>query len=137
MAVSFHNEGTNFEIKQKRRHKKWITEYLQINNRIPGRLTFIFTTNDLLRKINREFLQHNHFTDVITFDYTEGKEISGDIFISIDQVRLNAVEYESAFEKELRRVMIHGVIHLMGHTDKTVKEREAMRKMEDVALNLW
>ncbi len=87
--------------------------------------------------MNREHLNHNHNTDVITFDYTEGNIISGDIFISIEEVRENAGIYKSPFEDELRRVMIHGVLHMMGFNDARTREREEMREMENEALNLW
>ncbi len=137
MAVSFHNQGTKDVLRNKRKHTYWIRDWLHLHQFKPGNIAFIFTTNPALRKINREFLQHNHFTDVITFDYTEEKVISGDIFISTDQVKKNAVGYRVGFEDELRRVMIHGVLHLMGYDDRTEEERNVMRKMEDDALNLW
>lgn len=137
MAISFHNQGTKDVLRNKRKHTYWIRDWLHLHQFKPGNITFIFTTNTALRKINREFLQHNHFTDVITFDYTEEKVISGDIFISADQVKKNAVEYAVGFEDELRRVIIHGVLHLMGYDDRTEEERNVMRKMEDDALNLW
>ncbi|HDS06402.1 MAG TPA: rRNA maturation RNase YbeY [Bacteroides sp.] len=135
--MSFHNQGTKDVLRNKRKHTYWIRDWLHLHQFKPGNITFIFTTNTALRKINREFLQHNHFTDVITFDYTEEKVISGDIFISADQVKKNAVEYAVGFEDELRRVIIHGVLHLMGYDDRTEEERNVMRKMEDDALNLW
>lgn len=137
MEVSFHREGTGYEPGERRAHKKWICKYIELHKKDPGSITFIFTSNDYLRRINREYLQHNHFTDVITFDYSEGEVISGDIFISIDQVRENAGTYGVKFEEELKRVMIHGVLHLMGYKDRSVHERKIMRKMEDEALNLW
>jgi len=87
--------------------------------------------------MNREYLNHDYYTDVITFDYTEGDIISGDIFISIDQVRLNASAFEQDFNVELRRVMVHGVLHLIGFNDASAPEKEEMRKMENEALHLW
>ena len=137
MKIAFHSEKIRFKPGQRRRLKKWICRYIRLHSKIPGKLNFIFTSNDHLRKINREFLKHNHFTDVITFDYTEEKVITGDVFISIDQVRENACRYEVGFEEELRRVMIHGVLHLIGYEDRSCEEKEHMRKMEDDALNLW
>ena len=87
--------------------------------------------------MNREYLNHNYFTDVITFDYTERGIISGDVFISVEQVIANAASYDTEPDEELRRVMVHGVLHLMGFRDGTEKEREEMRKLEDEALLLW
>jgi len=137
VAVSFHKQGTGHVLRNKRKHKKWIEDYLKLHKFVTGEIDFIFTTNRYLRKINRKFLQRNYFTDVITFDYTEGRIISGDVFISAEQVKENAVEYGKEFEDERRRVMIHGVLHLMGYGDKSKEEKRVMRKMEDDALNLW
>lgn len=83
------------------------------------------------------YLNHDYFTDVITFDYSEGNVISGDVFISIDRVRLNARIYDEGFEEELKRVMIHGVLHLLGFGDATDVEKQQMRKLENDALHLW
>lgn len=87
--------------------------------------------------MNRQYLNHNHFTDVITFDYSEDQVVSGDIFISMDQVWENADHYRCHREEELRRVMIHGVLHLMGYQDKKPEETAIMREKEKDALNLW
>ena len=87
--------------------------------------------------MNQEFLNHNYFTDVITFDYSEGRVISGDVFISAEQVEINAGNYGTEPEEEMRRVMIHGVLHLMAYNDGTEEERESMRQLENEALHLW
>lgn len=87
--------------------------------------------------MNREYLNHDYDTDVITFDYTEGDTVSGDVFISVEQVRINARKYEQEFDKELRRVMVHGVLHLIGFGDAEQDEKKLMRKMENDALHLW
>ncbi|MFH0759270.1 MAG: rRNA maturation RNase YbeY [Bacteroidota bacterium] len=115
----------------------WISDCIRRHRKIPGTITFIFTSNAQLLRMNKKYLNHNYFTDVITFDYTEGKEISGDIFISIDQVRENAIAYKVMEEEELRRVMIHGVLHLIGFNDDVKEEQVVMREMEKEALNLW
>lgn len=137
MAVRFHREGIEFELKEKRRHKRWIKEALEAHQKIPGEINFIFTGNEQLRLINREYLNHNYFTDVITFDNTQGKLVAGDIFISIDQVKRNAVEYQCDWEEELRRVMIHGVLHMLGYKDKMAADERLMREKENDALHLW
>ena len=97
----------------------------------------MFTSNEQLKLINQEYLNHNYFTDVITFDYTSENVVSGDIFISVDQVKLNAEMYAVSFQEELRRVLIHGVLHLMGYNDASVEEKELMREKENDALHLW
>jgi len=135
--ITFHGEEIRFELKQKIFHKKWIRYWLESHHLQPGALSFIFTSNERLKLMNQEFLNHNYFTDVITFDYSEGKSISGDVFISIEQVRLNAKEYTVSVEEEQRRVMIHGVLHLMGYTDASDEEKQIMRKKENEALHLW
>ena len=137
MPVTFHTEDIFFDLSQKQKHRHWISTWIESHEFICGNLSFIYTSNNNLRDINRRFLNHNYFTDVITFDYREGKILSGDIFISVDQVRENAVSYKTKAEDELRRVMIHGVIHLQGYRDETEEERETMHKMENEALLLW
>jgi probable rRNA maturation factor len=137
VSVSFHSEHLTFNLKQKTRHKDWIKRCVSLHSKIPGDINFIFTSNEHILRINRDYLNHNYFTDVITFDYTEGDIISGDVFISLDQVKENASFYEVPAEDELRRVMIHGVLHLIGVKDSTNGERETMMEMENEALHLW
>lgn len=137
MAISFHLQHPTFTLEKKSVHKKWIRTCVEKFNRKLGSISFIFTTNEELLQMNQEFLNHNYFTDVITFDYGEGEEISGDVFISVDQVALNAIEYGEASEDEMRRVMIHGILHLLAFDDATEQERRQMRKLENDALLLW
>ncbi len=105
-------------------------------NKKDGELSFIFCSDEYLLKMNNDYLKHNFYTDVITFDYTEGDIISGDIFISIDRVKENAEKYNVSFENELQRVMIHGVLHLVGYNDKTEEEQKQMREKESQYLNI-
>ncbi len=137
MALSFHSEAIRFDLKQKVRHKNWIRNWISLYKKVPGDLSFVFTSNEQLKLINQEYLNHNYFTDVITFDYTNENVISGDIFISIDQVKLNAEMYEVPFQEELRRVLIHGILHLMGYKDASVEEKYLIREKENEALHLW
>ena len=137
MPVRFHTEKVSFNLRQKLKHKKWINQWIVSQGAVGGALSFIFTSNKQLRLINRKYLNHNYFTDVITFSYREGDLISGDIFISIEQVEINAKSYNTDQEDELRRVMIHGVNHLLGFDDGNDVERERMRQMENEALHLW
>lgn len=137
MPVTFHTEKTKFNLKQKLKHKRWIISWIESQGAVCGQLAFIFTSNKELLSINQEYLNHNYNTDVITFDYTDGETISGDVFISVEQVDINAKEYNSERGEELRRVMAHGVIHLLGYDDASEEERLNMRKMENEALHLW
>ena len=137
MAIAFHTQDSKFSLKQKTKHRLWISAYIVERGFMAGELSFIFTSNTYLLSQNREYLNHNYFTDVITFDYSEQKILAGDVFISVDQVRLNAAEYRVSFDEELRRVIIHGVLHLMGLNDSTEEEKEEMRAGENKALKLW
>jgi rRNA maturation RNase YbeY len=137
VPVSFHIEEVKFNLKHKLKHNQWIREWIFMNNKTPGTLSFILTSNERIRLINSEYLNHNYFTDVISFDYTEGELISGDIVISVEEVKKNAEFYGADLEDELRRVMIHGVNHLLGYSDGSLEEKEIMRKKENEALHLW
>ena len=100
------------------------------------RYPIIFCSDPYILDINQRYLQHDYFTDIITFDYCEGKVLSGDLFISIDTVRENAAEYGASFEEELNRVMVHGLLHLIGYDDHTPAEQQEMRSKEDYYLSI-
>ncbi len=134
MAIYFHVELEGFEIENESHVRRWIKNSIISENYHPGEINFIFVTNRQILDINRTYLKHNFFTDVITFEYNEGGSISGDVFISIDQVKENSIKYKTKFTEELRRVMIHGVLHLTGYSDKTPVEKETMRKKENEKL---
>ncbi len=111
-------------------------EFLISNeNKIDGELSFIFCSDNYLLGINKNYLKHDFYTDVITFDYCENDIISGDIFISIERIKENAKTFNTTFENELYRVMIHGILHLVGYNDKTDKEQKQMREKENFYLN--
>ena len=137
MPVTFHTEKTDFNLEQKLQHKRWIKQWIESEKAVCGNLSFVFTSNKQIKLINQQYLNHNYYTDVITFDYTEGDHISGDIFISIEEVYNNAKRYNTETEEELRRVMVHGVNHLLGYGDENDEERITMRQMENEALHLW
>lgn len=137
MPVTFHTEKADFNLGQKLQHKRWIKLWIESQDAVCGNIAFVYTSNRQIKLINQEYLNHNYFTDVITFDYTERDKISGDIFISIEEVKINAVSYGTDEGEELRRVMIHGVNHLLGYNDGNDDERKTMRKMENEALHLW
>ncbi|MCM1292475.1 MAG: rRNA maturation RNase YbeY [Bacteroides sp.] len=115
---------------------KWIRCVADTHNRIVGPLNYIFCNDDKILEVNRQFLNHDYYTDIITFDNTHGRRISGDIFISLDTVASNAQVVGATYDVELHRVIIHGVLHLCGINDKGPGEREIMQRNEDEALAL-
>ena len=137
MAVSFSNDSISFNLKQKTKLKSWIKSVIEKEKHILGNLNYTFTSDEALLKINVEYLNHNTYTDIITFDYCEGKTVNGDIFISVDRVEENAKKFESPFEEELHRVMIHGVLHLCGYKDKSKADSVMMRKKENASLKAF
>ena len=106
-------------------------ECVKKEDRLALKIDFMFCSDIYLQKLNKKYLNHSTLTDVITLDYSFKKHLLGDIFISIDRVKENANTYETTFKKELSRVMIHGILHLIGYNDKSIHEKEIMRKMEN------
>ncbi|MCB9016932.1 MAG: rRNA maturation RNase YbeY [Lentimicrobiaceae bacterium] len=129
--INFFNEDISFTLKNKRKTKAWLSDSIKRENYNTGDISFIFCSDDFLHKMNVQYLNHDTLTDVITFDYSEDKMISGDIFISIPRVKDNAVEFEKKFSDELNRVMVHGIMHLCGYKDKTKKDAAHMRLKEE------
>ncbi len=117
--------------------KNWIQEVIRLNNHQTGHLSFVFCTDDYLLEVNKKFLNHDYYTDIITFDYNESTIVSGDFIISIDRVKENAIMHQCAFHIELYRVIIHGVLHLLGFSDKTESKQKKMRKLEDRYLSQY
>ncbi len=109
----------------------WVDAAVAAENRVGGDINVIFCPDDYLLEINRKYLEHDYYTDIITFDYSEGDMVSGDLFISVDTVRANAERFGVSFENELDRVVIHGVLHLIGYNDKTEEEQKVMRGKEN------
>ena len=136
MAITFSNNDIKFSLKEKTRLKKWITQVVEKQKKRVGDIGYLFCDDEYILQVNREYLDHDTYTDIITFDYVEGDIISGDILISIDRVGENAKTFGCTFEHELHRVIIHGVLHLLGNKDKTDAEAEAMRKKENQALKI-
>ena len=130
------NFETNFELKEEKRLQDWVFGVVKTHGFKVGEINYIFCDDVYLHKLNVSFLQHDTLTDIISFDNTVGKLISGDIFISIERVADNAKVYKVSFEEELRRVMIHGVLHYIGFKDKTTSEKIQMTLEEDQALSL-
>ncbi len=115
---------------------QWLEAVAGRHNRIIGPMTYIFCSDEKILEVNRRFLNHDYFTDIITFDYTHGRRVSGDMFISLDTVRTNAESVGAAYQTELHRVIVHGLLHLCGIDDKGPGEREIMEQHEDQALEL-
>lgn len=113
---------------------RWIDAVAASYGRITGPLTYIFCNDDRIIEVNREFIDHDYYTDIITFDYCRGRMISGDIFISLDTVASNAELFSTGYDRELHRVIIHGILHLCGLHDKAPGERETMEAAENAAL---
>ncbi len=130
------NFETLFELKKTTHLEDWVAKIVDNHGFTIGEINFIFCDDAYLHKLNVDFLQHDTLTDVISFDNTIGKLISGDIYISIERVADNAKDYNVSFDKELHRVMIHGVLHYIGFKDKTVSEKKQMTAAEDEALTL-
>ena len=118
----------------KRKVNAWIKEVASKHGYKLGEITYIFCDDQKILEVNREYLKHDYYTDIITFDYTEGKVISGDLFISLDTVKSNSEKFSTSYEEEFYRVVIHGILHLCGINDKGVGEREIMEKHENEAL---
>lgn len=136
-SIKFFNSETTFLLPGKRKIKSWILSSLKKENRLPGEINFIFCSDTHLHQLNLKFLNHNTLTDIITFDSSENKTVSGEIYISIHRVKENALKFKQDFYKELHRVMIHGVLHLCGYKDKSPSEKKLMRSKEEFYLKVF
>lgn len=134
--VRYFFEDTDFQFKPKRFTSDWLRTVAESEIRKLGQINVIFCSDNYILDINQRFLQHDYFTDIITFDYCEGSVLSGDLFVSVDSVRENALEYGTAFEDELNRVIVHGVLHLIGYDDHTDEDIAQMRTKENYYLEL-
>jgi len=138
--ISFFKENTAFEIKGKNKVKSWLRNVAGGYGYTIGDLNYIFCDDEYLLDINKQYLGHDYYTDIITFDSREtpdSKKIDGDIFISVDTVRANGEEYGEGFDREIMRVVSHGLLHLVGFDDHTKAEQKEMRAAENRALDLW
>lgn len=135
--ISFFYEDIDFKLPQINKHKKWIRHIINKDNFELNYINFIFCSDTYLHSINLEYLNHDTLTDIITFDYSEESTLEGEIYISIDRVKDNAKDIKIEFEEELRRVMAHGILHMMGFGDKTEDEKSIMRRKEDSCISLY
>ncbi|NMB50020.1 MAG: rRNA maturation RNase YbeY [Bacteroidales bacterium] len=136
MAITFQAENINFPKIKKRATTKWIKSVANKYDKQIGDICYLFCSDEKILEINRQFLNHDFYTDIIAFDYSEGNKISGDIFISLETVLSNSQKYQTSFDEELHRVMIHGILHLCGLNDKSDDEIREMRKAEEEALRM-
>ena len=134
--ISYYFEDTDFVFKGKTLNNRWLKLVAESEIRRIGQISIIFCSDNYILDVNQKYLQHDYFTDIITFDYCEGDKISGDLFISVDTVRDNAVEYGTEFVDELNRVMVHGVLHLIGYDDHEEEDIKEMRAKENYYLSL-
>lgn len=134
--ISFNYE-TDFEIPNEEQYENWISQVIESEDKTEGEINYIFCDDAYLLEKNIEFLNHDTLTDIISFDYTMGNLISGDIFISVERVKDNAVDFNVSFEEELRRVMAHGVLHYCGYKDKSEADEQLMRSKEDEKMKLF
>lgn len=136
MSIQYCSEDVSSPKIKKRNLNKWIKETITSEGKKSGDISFIFCSDAYLLEINKQYLNHDYFTDIITFDYVENNIISGDIFISCDRVRENALEFNTDFDNELSRIIIHGVLHLLGFKDKNKNDKLLMTQKEDFYLGV-
>lgn len=134
--ITYQSEGTKMPNIKKRETTAWIRRVAATYNKKVGDVGYIFCNDERILEVNREYLQHDYYTDIITFDYTEGDTISGDLFISLDTVKTNSEQFGTEYDEELHRTIIHGILHLCGINDKGPGERAIMEAAENHALTM-
>ena len=135
--ITYNTENVGMPDIRRRLTSQWVKQVAQSYGRKVGEVAYVFVDDAEILRVNRQYLQHDYYTDIITFDYCEGDTISGDLFISLDTVRSNAAELGVPYGQELHRVIIHGILHLCGINDKGPGEREIMEAAENKALEAW
>ena len=134
--IRFFSEEINFTFKKKLKTRTWLTKVIREENNSPQNINYVFCSDEYLSALNKKYLHHNTYTDILTFpDLTNPEKLSGDIYISIDRIKENAARYLQAFDKELARVMVHGILHLLGYKDKTPGDKALMIRKENYYLN--
>ncbi len=131
MPVKFFNQDTSYQLKNKKIVKDWIERTIQNERYVSGNINVIFTSDKYLLSINKKYLKHNYYTDIVTFNYCDERVIQGDIFISIDTVKNNSKRFGVKYSEEMHRVIIHGILHLIGYDDQNDEERALMRQKEN------
>ena len=136
-SINFFTENINYTLKHKKRLKAWLTKALNEEKKNKFQINYILTDDSNLLDLNLKFLKHNFYTDILTFEYSEGKNVIGDIYISLERIKENSKIYKVNFSHELDRVMIHGILHLCGHKDKSKAEKNQMTEKENYYLSLY
>lgn len=136
MSVYFHNEENTYVLLRKKPIKAWLKDVINLNDKLLGTINIIFCNDKYLLEVNKKHLQHDYYTDIITFNFCNNNTISGDLFISIERIKDNSKNNNLLFVNELHRVIVHGVLHLCGFNDKTKTEEEKMRQLEDHFLKI-
>ena len=136
MSIIFFNEDVPLPKLKKRKLISWIKNVIQSEGMKVGEISFIFCSDNYLLEVNKKYLEHDYYTDIITFDYVEENVIQGDIFISVDRVKENSVTFKTRFEDEIHRILVHGILHLLGYKDKLKKDKSLMTSKEDLYLNV-
>lgn len=131
------NYESDFILTNEENYSSWISRIIDSEGYIIGEINYIFCDDEYLHSINVQYLNHDTLTDIISFDYTEGKIIAGDIFISTERVHDNAIDFNVSFDEELKRVMAHGVLHYCGYKDKSDSDAQLMRQKEEEKINLF
>lgn len=134
--ISFNYE-LEFQLENEEQYSSWISNVISSENKKEGDINYIFCDDEYILEINKQYLDHDYYTDIISFDYSVGNELHGDIFVSVERVRENAMEFEVTFDEELKRVLVHGVLHYCGYKDKTEEEELLMRSKEDEKIKMF
>jgi len=132
-----YNYETDFILVNENAFSEWLSEVIKSELKSEGEINYIFCDDDYLLEINKQYLDHDTLTDIISFDYSVGNELHGDIFISIQRVKENASDFNVSFDEELKRVMVHGVLHYCGYKDKSEKDESLMRQKEDEKMKMF
>jgi rRNA maturation RNase YbeY len=134
--ISFNYE-LEFQLDNEEQFSKWISKTIQSENKKEGDINYIFCNDEYILEINKQYLNHDYYTDIISFDYSVGNELHGDLFVSIERVRENATDFNVSFDEELKRVIIHGILHYCGYKDKSNEDELLMREKEDEKIKMF
>lgn len=134
--ISFNYE-LDFKLEDETIYSDWISKVISSENRDEGEINYIFCDDDYLIELNQQYLDHDTLTDIISFDYSEGNELHGDVFISVERVRDNAMDFNVAFDEELKRVLVHGILHYCGYKDKSEEDEKLMRQKEEEKMKMF
>ena len=136
MAIRYYAKNTSYRLSEKRKIRSWISKVINTNNKVSGDINIIFTNDEYILELNKKFLERDYYTDILTFNYSNKNMISGELYISMERVMENAEKYKEDIKEELKRVIIHGILHLLGYQDRNKNEKIIMRQMENKYLKM-